>query len=103
MLARATLMHDENNYLQEIDREHPVSPRRQRGLRRVRQGRALYAAKVPSLNRTRRPPQAFDDLVLCAAWAPATGAIDEETLRPASAPPDPAAISPSPASSASGI
>ena len=49
VLAKATIMHDENNYLQEIERSTEFAPRRQAGVCRVRAGRpALRRRRVPA-------------------------------------------------------
>ncbi len=44
VLARATLMHDENNYLQELERTPEFAPRRQRAFEEFRRAALLYVA-----------------------------------------------------------
>ena len=57
VLARAALMHDENNYRQEIERSAEFAPRRQKAFAEFRRAAQLYAASVagPRARRTRRP------------------------------------------------
>ena len=74
VLARATLMHDENNYLQEIERSPEFAPRRQKAFAEFRRAASLYVAKAPSLEQNDETTQAFD-YWYCAGLAPATRSI----------------------------
>ena len=73
VLARATLMHDENNYLQEIERSPEFAPRRQKAFAEFRRAASLYV-EVARLEQNDETTQAFD-YWFCAGWAPATPRI----------------------------
>jgi hypothetical protein len=60
VLARATMMHDENNYRQEIERSAEFAPRRQQAFAEFRRAAALYAAAVPALEQNDETTQVFD-------------------------------------------
>ena len=60
VLARATMMHDENNYRQEIERSAEFAPRRQQAFAEFRRAARLYAATVPGLEQNDETTQVFD-------------------------------------------
>ena len=64
VLARATLMHDENNYLQEIERTPEFAPRRQKAFAEFRRAAQLYAKAAPGPRAERRDNPGFRLLVL---------------------------------------
>ena len=72
VLARATLMHDENNYLQEIERIAGVRTAAAEGVRRVSPRRPALRRRRrrPSSRTTRRPRSSTTGTA--PAWAPAT-------------------------------
>ncbi len=80
VLARATLMHDENNYLQEIERTPEFAPRRQRAFTEFRRAALLYAAAAPALEQNDETTQAFDYWYCAGLGACDPQHITEETL-----------------------
>ena len=64
VLARATFMHDENNYLQEIERSPEFAPRRQKAFAEFRRAALLYAKAAPALEQNDETTQALRLLVL---------------------------------------
>ena len=80
VLARATLMHDENNYLQEIERSPEFAPRRQKAFAEFRRAASLYVAKAPSLEQNDETTQAFDYWYCAGLGACDPQHITEETL-----------------------
>ena len=80
VLARATLMHDENNYLQELERTPEFAPRRQRAFDEFHRAALLYAAAVPALEQSDETTQAFDYWYCAGLGACDPQHITEETL-----------------------
>ncbi len=80
VLARATLMHDENNYLQELERTPEFAPRRQRAFDEFRRAALLYAAAAPALEQSDETTQAFDYWYCAGLGACDPQHITEETL-----------------------
>jgi hypothetical protein len=80
VLARAALMHDENNYLQEIERSPEFAPRRQRAFAEFRRAAALYAKAAPSLEQNDETTQVFDFWYCAGLGACDPQNITEETL-----------------------
>ena len=72
VLARATMMHDENNYRQEIERSAEFSPRRQQAFAEFQRAARLYAATVPSLEQNDETTARLRLLVSTPASVPAT-------------------------------
>jgi hypothetical protein len=80
VLARATMMHDENNYHQELERSAEFAPRRQRALAEFRRAAELYAATVPGLEQNDETTQVFDFWYCAGLGACDPQAITEETI-----------------------
>ncbi len=80
VLARATFMHDENNYLQEIERSPEFAPRRQRAFAEFRRAASLYVAKAPGLEQNDETTQVFDYWYCAGFGACDPQHITEETL-----------------------
>ena len=80
VLARATLMHDENNYLQEIERSPEFAPRRQKAFAEFRRAALLYAKGAPALEQSDETTQAFDFWYCAGLGACDPQHITEETL-----------------------
>ncbi len=64
VLARASVMHDENNYRQEIERSSEFAPRRQKAMAEFRRAARLYAATVPGLEQSDETTERLRHLVL---------------------------------------
>ena len=80
VLARATFMHDENNYLQEIERSPEFAPRRQKAFNEFRRAASLYVAKAPGLEQNDETTQVFDYWYCAGLGACDPQQITEETL-----------------------
>ena len=80
VLARATMMHDENNYRQEIERSAEFAPRRQRAFAEFQRAAQLYAATVPGLEQSDETTQVFDYWYSAGLGACDPQHITEETL-----------------------
>ena len=80
VLARATLLHDENNYLQEIERTPEFAPRRQQAFAEFRRAAVLYAKAAPALEQNDESTQAFDYWYCAGLGACDPQHITEETL-----------------------
>lgn len=80
VLARATLMHDENNYLQEIERTPEFAARRQKAFAEFRRAALLYAKAAPALEQSDEATQVFDYWYCAGLGACDPQHITEETL-----------------------
>ena len=90
VLARATIMHDENNYLQEIERSTEFAPRRQRRSPSSDAPPSSTPQAVPGLEQNDETTQVFDYWYCAGLGACDPQHITEETLvGPAPAQADP--------------
>jgi len=77
-VARASLMHDENAYRQEIDPNPGFSGRRNAALAEFARAAQLYAAKVPTLSEDEETTTAFESWFHAGLGACELGAIDDK-------------------------
>jgi hypothetical protein len=80
VLARATVMHDENNYHQEIERSAEFSPRRQQAFAEFQRAAKLYTATVPGIEQDDEKTDVFDYWYSATIGASDPQHITEETL-----------------------
>ncbi len=80
VLARAAVMHDENNYRQELERSAEFAPRRQKAMAEFRRAARLYAASVPGLEQSDETTEPFDTWYCASLGACDPQHITEETL-----------------------
>ena len=80
VLAKATIMHDENNYLQEIERSTEFAPRRQAAFAEFQRAAQLYVKAVPSIEQNDETVQVFDYWYSASLGACDPQHITEETL-----------------------
>ena len=87
VLARAAILHDENNYRQELERSPEYAPRRQEAMADFRKAAELYLAAAPGLPQDEQTTQVFDVWFLAALGACDVGAITDESLPDPKQPP----------------
>jgi len=87
VLAKAAILHDENNYIQQLERSPEYAPRRQRAMAEFQEAAKLYLAAAPGLPQEEQTTQAFDMWFLAALGACDVGAITDESLPDAKQPP----------------
>jgi hypothetical protein len=87
VLARAAILHDENNYLQELERSPEYAPRRQRAMAEFQRAADLYLAAEPTLTGDEQSNDVFDMWFLAALGACDVGAIDDQSLADPKQPP----------------
>ncbi len=80
VLAKATIMHDENNYLQEIERSTEFAPRRQAAFAEFERAAQLYVKSIPSIEQNDETVQVFDFWFSAGLGACDPQSITEETL-----------------------
>jgi hypothetical protein len=80
VLARAAILHDENNYRKELDPSSDFAGRRRQALGEFRRAAALYAAKVPDLKEEEESIEPFAIWFYAGLGACDLGAIVEKTL-----------------------
>ena len=80
VLARATVMHDENNYRQEIERSAEFSPSRQQAFAEFQRAARLYVATVPGIEQSDEKTDVFDYWYSATIGASDPQHITEETL-----------------------
>ena len=80
VLARATVMHDENNYRQLIERSAEFSPRRQQAFAEFQRAARLYVATVPAIEQSDEKTDVFDYWYSATIGASDPQHITEETL-----------------------
>ncbi len=80
VLARATIMHDENNYRQEIERSAEFAPRRTKAFAEFRRAAELYAREAPALEQADERTDAFDYWFCASVGACDPQHITEDTL-----------------------
>ncbi len=80
VLARASILHDENNYRQEIEKSSSFAPRRQQALAEFQKSARLYLAAAPGLPQDEQNTQAFEIWFNAALGACDLQHITEETL-----------------------
>lgn len=78
MLARASVMHDENNYAQEIEKTSEFTGRRQESFEVFRRAAELYVEGVPELREDEENTQAFETWFYASLGACDLNAIDHE-------------------------
>ena len=79
VLARAALVHDENNYRQKIELSTDYAPIRREALDQFARAAALYAAEVPDLAESDETNQPFELWFHAGLGACDLGQIDQET------------------------
>ena len=80
VLARATIMHDENNYRQELEKTLRVRPRRQQAFAEFQRAARLYVAAAPGLPQDEQNTQVFEYWFSAGLGACDLQHITEETL-----------------------
>ena len=80
VLAKATIMHDENNYLQEIERSTEFAPRRQAAFAEFERAAQLYVKSIPAIEQSDETVQVFDFWYSAGLGACDPQNITEETL-----------------------
>ena len=80
VLAKATIMHDENNYLQEIERSTEFAPRRQAAFAEFEHAAQLYVKSIPASEQRDETVQVFDFWYSAGLGACDPQNITEETL-----------------------
>lgn len=85
-LAGAAVLHDENDYLQEIDPTSDFARRRREALAQFRHAADLYAARVPALSEDEETTQVYDQWFAAALGACDLNKIDEKKLAVAGQP-----------------
>lgn len=80
VLARASLMHDENNYRQLLERSADFAPRRSKAMAEFHRAARLYVASLPKLEESDETTEVFDTWYCAAVGAVDPPAITEETL-----------------------
>ena len=80
MLARAALLHDENNYRQELEKSAEFAPRRQQALAEFQKAARLYVAAAPGLPQDEQNTQVFEYWFYAGLGACDLQHITEETL-----------------------
>lgn len=87
VLAKAALLHDENNYRQELEHSPEYAPRRQEAMAVFKKAADLYLAAAPRLPQDEQSTQPFDVWFLAALGACDVGAITDESLPDPKQPP----------------
>ena len=80
MLARASILHDENNYRQELEKSSEFAPRRQQAFAEFQKAAQLYTAAVPSLPQDEQNTQVYELWFSAGLGACDLQHITEETL-----------------------
>ena len=80
VLARATVIHDENNYHQELERSAEFSPKRQQAFTEFQRAAKLYVATVPGIEQDDEKTDVFDYWYSATIGASDPQHITEETL-----------------------
>jgi hypothetical protein len=80
VLAKATMLHDENNYRQEIERSAEFVPKRQQAFAEFQRAADLYVKAVPALEQNDETTQVFDYWYCATLGACDPQHISEETL-----------------------
>ncbi len=86
MLADAALLHDQNNYHQELDPDSDFTRTRREALDRFQQAATLYARKVPDLKLEEETAETFEMWFYASLGACDLSNIDEKKLLVASQP-----------------
>jgi hypothetical protein len=87
VLARAAVLHDENNYLQELERSPEFVPRRREAMAEFRRAAELYVAAEPALTAEEQSTEPFDMWFLAALGACDVGAITDASVADPRQPP----------------
>ncbi len=80
VLARATILHDENNYRQQLEKSPEYAPRRQEAFGEFRRAAKLYSAAAPSLPEDEQNTQVYEFWFGASLGACDLQHITEETL-----------------------
>lgn len=80
VLARAAILHDENNYRQTLERSSEFAPRRQQAMAEFRRAAELYTKAIPGLEQADETTESFDMWYCASLGACDPAAITEETL-----------------------
>ena len=80
LLARASLLHDENNYRQQLEKSPEFAPRRQQAFADFQKAAKLYTAVAPSLPQDEQNTQVFELWFAASVGACDLQHITEETL-----------------------
>lgn len=80
VLAKASVLHDENNYRQALEKTSGFAPRRQEAFALFRRAAELYASAVPSLSEDEQNTQVFEFWFSAGLGACDLQHITEETL-----------------------
>ena len=80
VLARASILHDENNYRQELEKSAEYAPRRQQAFAEFQKAAKLYTAAVPSLPQDEQNTQVYELWFSAGLGACDLQHITEETL-----------------------
>jgi len=80
VLARASILHDENNYRQELEKSTEFAPRRQQAFAEFQKAAKLYTAAVPSLPQDEQNTQVYELWFSAGLGACDLQHITEETL-----------------------
>lgn len=86
-LAEAALLHDENNYRQELEPDSDFTRNRREALDRLRHAAELYARKAPELKLEEETAEPFEIWFYASLGACDLGNIDEKKLLAAAQPP----------------
>lgn len=87
VLARAAILHDENNYIQELEKSPEFAPRRQKAMEQFQKAAELYLAAAPKLPEDEQTTQVFDIWFLATIGACDAGAITDQSLADPKQPP----------------
>jgi hypothetical protein len=77
MLARASVMHDENNFRQELAQDSKFSGKRQEAFREFERAAEMYAAQVEDLLEEEESTEVFETWFYASLGACDLGAVDE--------------------------
>jgi hypothetical protein len=80
ILARASILHDENNYRQELEKSSEFAPRRQQAFAEFQKAARLYTAAAPGLPQDEQNTQVFELWFSASLGACDLQHITEETL-----------------------
>jgi hypothetical protein len=87
VLARASILHDENNYRQELEKSSQFAPRRQEAFAEFQKAAKLYTAATPGLPQDEQNTQVFEIWFSAGLGACDLQHITEETLADERQPP----------------
>src|SRR4029079_11520272 len=80
VLARASILHDENNYRQELEKSSEFAPRRQQALAEFQRAARLYTAAAPGLPQDEQNTEVYELWFSAGLGACDLQHITEETL-----------------------